>query len=139
MRKSIFRKVFLFLLLLSSIIVIVSCSEEKENSQQPFYVYDELVSISELPTWITPYIEDFTMNHPTGVDIYQGEYSHETIYMIMTIAYNTPYIYDDNGNYIGLNQNIKDNSTKWKRVYSWRPAEWDQDLEKDISVSRFFN
>lgn len=139
MRKSIFRKVFLFLLLLSSIIVIVSCSEEKENSQQPFYVYDELVSISELPTWITPYIEDFTMNHPTGVDIYQGEYSHETIYMIMTIFYNTPYIYDNHGNYIGISPEIKKKTTKWKRVYSWRPAEWDQDLEKHISVSRFFN
>ena len=139
MRNSIFGKAFLFLLMVFSIIVIVSCSKENENSQHSFYVYDELVSVSELPTWITPYIEDFTMNHPTGVDIYQGEYSHETIYMIMTIFYNTPYIYDNHGNYIGMSPEIKKKTTKWKRVYSWRPAEWDQDLEKDISVSRFFN
>ena len=131
------KKLFFQLFIVITCLGTMSCTEDKDGEWE--YFHDDLVDVSELPVWMQPGIDDFTKQHPTGVDVYQGEYNGGDIYIIMTIAYNTPYVYDNNGNYIGLTKEIKEKSAKWKRIYSWRPTDWNQDCETNMSISRFFN
>ena len=110
------KKLFFQLFIVITCLGTMSCTEDKDGEWE--YFHDDLVDVSELPVWMQPGMDDFTKQHPIGVDVYQGEYNGGDIYIIMTIAYNTPYVYDNNGNYIGLTKEIKEKSAKWKRIYS---------------------
>lgn len=119
--------------------VFISCSDHdtKVEKVDEILFSDEFKEVSELPTWMKVYIDDFTEVHPTGLDIYQGEMESKTIYMIMTVFYNTPYVYDQDGNYIGLTPYVRDSSKSWKRIYSWRPENWPPLQENGMSIARY--
>ena len=72
-----------------------------------------------------------------GLDFYRGEYRNDTIYMMMTEAFDYPWFYHKNGEYFTSSDKYK-NSSNWKRIFSSRPEDWDDFWEAHIFVLRFF-
>lgn len=131
-------------LLLAMLAFAVSCSSNddemgnvsrSEVDTDGSLFADSLVEVSSMPEWIITQINYFVNDHDMGLDIYHGHVNGTRYYVFMTIYFNTPYVYTEDGKiirYPNLKELLK-KQNNWKRIYTYRPAKrWSDECEKDM-------
>jgi len=140
-----FNKLFIMkkyvFLLFATLILAVSCSSNDEMGTDSRLetdgnlFADSLVEVSSMPEWVITQINYFVNDHDIGLDIYHGHVNDMRYYVLMTVYFNTPSVYTEDGKIIEY-PNLKELLKKqndWKRIYTYRPTKiWSDEYENTM-------
>jgi hypothetical protein len=136
-------------LILAMLVIAVSCSsndDEMGNDSRSEIegksIADSLVEVSSMQEWLITQINYFVNEHDMGLDIYKGTVNDAQYYVLMTVYFNTPYVYTEDGKiieYPNLKELLK-RQNDWKRIYSYRPTKsWSDEYEKTMMFWSKYN
>ena len=136
-------------LILASLVFAVSCSSnddemgnDSKSEIEGKLIADSLVEVSSMQEWLISQINYYVNEHDMGLDIYKGAVNDVQYYMLMTVYFNTPYVYTEDGKIIEYpnHRDLLKRQNNWKRIYSYRPTKkWSDEDESTMMFWSKYN